>query len=477
MPRAPDTLEEARDRARRTELADQVDVADVDPELERGGRHQCLKRPALETLLRVQSLLPGEAAVVRADLVFTQALGQRAAHPLGQPASVHEHQRGAMRFDQPGQSVIDLLPDLAGHHGFERRGGKFEGEVTHPAVAGVDDRAFVAWCAVRAGADQKRRDRFDRLLGGRQAHSQQSIAAECRQALERKRQVGAALVRHQSVDLVDDHGPCGREHRAAGIGAEQDVERLRRGDDDVRRAAVHALALARRRVAGTHPGSDLHVRQTLRTQGLADAGKRRFQVPLDVVRQRLQRRDVDDLRLVPQPALQPLPQQVVDRCEKGRERLAGSRGRSDQGMPPRLDRRPRLRLGRRGRSEATIEPSGDRRLEQVGWARGAGHVRQVANPRWRRYPHDHRRPCPRTAAASGSVRGGAPSGTMLGPVRRGLGRSRALAVGLLGGARRRLGGKRYHLRFLHLRPARPPQVAQPSNQRASRPRAGFRWSS
>ena len=92
------------------------------------------------------------------------------------------------------------------------------------------------------------------------------FAAQRRETLERQRQVGAALVRGESVDLVDDHGPRGGEHPAPGLGAEQDVEGLRRGDDDVRRRAAHALALAGRRVAGAHPGADLHVRQALRAQ-------------------------------------------------------------------------------------------------------------------------------------------------------------------------------------------------------------------
>ena len=50
----------------------------------------------------------------------------------------------------------------------------------------------------------------------------------------------AALVRRHGVDLVDDHRARGRQHRAAGIGAEQDVERLRRGDEDMRRPPAHA---------------------------------------------------------------------------------------------------------------------------------------------------------------------------------------------------------------------------------------------
>ena len=53
------------DRSRGAKLADEVDVADVDAQLERGRRDQRLQLAALQTLLGVQPLLPGEAAVVR----------------------------------------------------------------------------------------------------------------------------------------------------------------------------------------------------------------------------------------------------------------------------------------------------------------------------------------------------------------------------------------------------------------------------
>ena len=366
VPRAPDPLQETRDRARRSELADQVDLADVDAELERGGRDQRLQRTAFQTLLGIQPQLLGEAAVVRAHLALAQALRQCARHPLGHPARVDEDQGGAVRLDQLRQTVVDLLPDVRGHHGFERGGWNFEGEVTCAPMAGVDDRAFAGRLGLRARPDQKARDRLDRLLGRRKAHPQQFAAAELRQALERQRQVGAALVRRDGVNFVDDHRARGPEHAAAGLGAEQDVERLRRGHDDVRRAAAHALALGRWRVAGPHQGADVHVRQALGPQSLADPGERCFEVALDVVGERLQRRDVDDLGLVPEPAVQSLPHEGIDRREKGGERLAGSGRSRDQRMPARLDRGPRVRLRRGRRSEVTLEPGGDRRVKQGG---------------------------------------------------------------------------------------------------------------
>src|SRR5215510_15612819 len=94
---------------------------DVDAELERGGRHQRLELAVLEPLLGVEALLLGEAAVMRRDLILADALGELARHALGHPSGVDEDERGAMRLDQPRETVVDLLPDFSRHHGLERR--------------------------------------------------------------------------------------------------------------------------------------------------------------------------------------------------------------------------------------------------------------------------------------------------------------------------------------------------------------------
>ena len=267
---------------------------------------------------------------------------------------------------------IDLLPHLGRHHGFERSVRNLEREIARAAVAGIDDGAVGAGAAVRSRSDQKTRDLLDRLLRGGEADALQPVAAQRRQALERDRQMGAALVGRQCVDLVDDHGPGGRQHGAAGFRAEQDVKRLRRGHHDMRRTTAHAVALAGGRVASTHPGADIDVGQAPRLQRGTDAGERRFQVAPDVVRQRLERRDVDNLGFVLEPMRERLAHQGVDGREEGRERLAGSGGRRDQHMPAGLERRPGLRLRRRRRGEAVVEPVGDGRMKQghfVHWHR------------------------------------------------------------------------------------------------------------
>ena len=281
MPGTPDPLQKARDRARRAELADQIDIADIDAELQGSGRHQRFQRAMLQPLFGVEPLLLGKAAVMRGHLIGPEPLRQLPRRPLGQPAGVDKDQGGAVRLDQLGQAVIDLLPDLARHHRFERRGRDFESQIARPAVAGIDHRALrtgrairVVWPAMlllsplrpggegqteggrdwgsgahltlpslragplplppegrrgasAAGPDQKSGDRLDRLLRRRQADAQQGLLAQPRQPFERHRQMRTALVRRHRVDLVDDHGSRRRQHFAAGFGAEQDVKRFR----------------------------------------------------------------------------------------------------------------------------------------------------------------------------------------------------------------------------------------------------------
>ena len=83
---AADALQEAGDRARRAELADQVDVADVDAELQRRGGHQHLQLAALQPLLGVEALLLRQAAVVRGDRVFAEPLATTGA-PRARPCA------------------------------------------------------------------------------------------------------------------------------------------------------------------------------------------------------------------------------------------------------------------------------------------------------------------------------------------------------------------------------------------------------
>ncbi len=76
MTGAADSLQERGDAARRLELADQVDGADVDAELERGSGDERLHLAGLQALLKAKTPLLGEAAVVRADVLLAETLGK-----------------------------------------------------------------------------------------------------------------------------------------------------------------------------------------------------------------------------------------------------------------------------------------------------------------------------------------------------------------------------------------------------------------
>ncbi|MCY1350371.1 hypothetical protein D9M69_366010 [compost metagenome] len=390
VPGAPDALQEAGDAARRAELADQFDVADVDAQFQRGGGHQHLELAALEALLGIQAQLLGQAAVVGGDRRLAEPLGQVAAGALGQAPGVDEHQRGAVFADQCGEAVVDGFPGLVAHHRLERHRRHLDGQVAGARMADVDDRAVAArgldrqlepalparlfrGRQGRLAAEQEARDLVDRLLRGGQTDAQQRPPAQRLQPLEAEHQVAAALAAGDGVDLVDDDAAAAGEHLPSGRRTEQHVERFRGGDEDVRRQLAHRPALGLAGVAGAHRGADGDVGQALALKLGADALERLFEVDMDVVGQRLERRHVDHRAALRQHAAvgQPLLHQFVDGGEEGGQRLARTGGRGDQRRAPGADRRPGAGLRRGRRRKGGVEPGDDRRMETV---QGGGEV-------------------------------------------------------------------------------------------------------
>ena len=131
--------------------------------------------------------------------------------------------------------------------------------------------------------------------------------------------------------------------RAAG---QHQVQRLWRRDQDVGRARAASLALALRRVAGAD--GDFEVG--------ADAAQRCAQVAVDVVGERLERRDVDEARAPLAGRRRRLVGELVDRVQERGQRLARAGRRRDQDMLAGGDRRPGLILGRCRRREGRGEP-------------------------------------------------------------------------------------------------------------------------
>ncbi len=82
------------------DLADEVDVADVDAKFERGGGDEDADFAVLQALLGVEAKFAGERAVVRGDAVRAEfrreALGEGEGDLFDQSAGVDEDQRGAV---------------------------------------------------------------------------------------------------------------------------------------------------------------------------------------------------------------------------------------------------------------------------------------------------------------------------------------------------------------------------------------------
>ena len=107
---AADALQERGDAARRADLADELDRADVDAELERRGRDERLEVAGAQPRLDPVAAVLRQAAVVRGDDVVAEALAELVREPLGEPAGVDEHERGAVLADERGDAVEHVAP-------------------------------------------------------------------------------------------------------------------------------------------------------------------------------------------------------------------------------------------------------------------------------------------------------------------------------------------------------------------------------
>ena len=320
--RAADALQQRREGARRAEVADEVDVPDVDAELQRRGGHDDRDRAALQSFFGLQADAPRQAAVVRGDLVLAEPLSELMRDALDQAARVDEDDRRAVRLRVRDDAIVDVGVQLVRGDRAELVTRDFDAEIERALVADVDDGAIrrtVDDDALRP--DEQARDVLDRLLRRAQPDALQAAAGEAIEPFERQCQMRAAFVAGDGVDLVDDHRVRLFEHLPAALGGEQDVERLGRRDEDVRRPAHHRLPLVCRRIAGAHEDANLRQRHATLRGELLNLGQRLLQVLLNVVGERLQRRDVDDAGAIVELTGGGTLNEAVDRPEKRGQRF------------------------------------------------------------------------------------------------------------------------------------------------------------
>src|SRR3954452_1465134 len=132
--------------------------------------------------------------------------------------------------------------------------------------------------------------------------------------------MGTSLAAGDCVDLVDDDG-VDTPQRLTSLTGQQEEQRLRRRDEDVRWPARERSPLVGGSV--TCPHADLHLADCLAEarRSMRDAREWRAKVALDVDGERLQRGDVEDPAAGERVVGWGCGQQPVDRVEEGRECL------------------------------------------------------------------------------------------------------------------------------------------------------------
>ncbi len=401
MAGAADALQGGGDGGRRLDQHHLIQIADVDAHLQGTGGDDGLELAALQPRLHLQPDFAGERAVV--------GIGQgRRLIPIDgegelfcQPAAVGEEQGGGVGVDDVPERRRQRLPDLLTTVGgaprrFRKADGQVDGLVT-PGFHHLHGTPHPALVATR----HIRRHPVEGLHRGRQGDALK-LPAKPHQPFQGGEHQGAPAVVDQGVHLVEDDRGHAAQHVPAPGAGEQQGKALRRGDEDLRRPAQHALAVALRGVSRPrcHP-------QLGHGAAGGEGGQGAEQVALDIVVERLQRRHVEH----PGGAsLPPSRCELVQRPEEGGEGLAGAGGRRHQHVLAGRDDRPGPSLSPGGRGERGAEPVRNAGLEQcqrrTGSGRGLAH--RLLPGTWRRIvahgpgpenrvtrlPGDYNRPSP-----------------------------------------------------------------------------------
>jgi hypothetical protein len=211
----------------------------------------------------------------------------------------------------------------------------------------VDDHRIGA-----ATPREKVRDFFNRLLRGGKSDPHRRFVSQSLEAFERQRQMRSALVICDGVDLINDYRFNVAEDRTALIRRQQNVKRLRCGHQDMRRPLQHSSTLVHQCVASANRRANLRHQETTLACHRQDFSQRSFKIFLDVIAQRLERRDVQNFGAVGKISGQSFAHQTVDAGKKCSQRLAGARWRGYQRGATGENVRPALllRLGWRGES-------------------------------------------------------------------------------------------------------------------------------
>src|SRR5687767_3298598 len=171
------------------------------------------------------------------------------------------------------------------------------------------------------------------------------------------------LAPRNRVDLIDDDGARRVKHPSSANARQHDVERFRSGDEDVRRLSQHLRARGSGGVSRSNRHPDLGERFSLQLEASSQLGERNLEIPLNVVVERLERRDVEKMNAVPERLLQSLDNERVQLPEKRGQSLSRSGRRKDQRVASTRNRRPTLTLRLARLTQSLGEPFANERME------------------------------------------------------------------------------------------------------------------
>ena len=338
VPRPADALHAGGDRRRGFDLDHQVDGAHVDAELHRRRGDDRRKLAAFEAVFDLDALGPGDRAVVGLGDLFVGELVDRRGEPLGQAAAVDEdHRRAVVRGSarpaaggSAARSTAWPAPPTWGRTGSRAagRGGPCPRRASRCArssrlgslasmISTGRGRGGDVGPGVGLGAAEQAGDFFERPLRGGEADALHAARAVRCSRLRRRRssrssvrnKMRAALRRRDRVDLVDDHRLDVGAGSRATCDVSMQVQRLGRGDEDVRRLADDVAAVGGAGVAGADGDARQGERRRLRARrwpgcrraARGDCGRRRPRGP-SAGRCRGRARRVDACRVSPSPS-------------------------------------------------------------------------------------------------------------------------------------------------------------------------------
>jgi len=173
----------------------------------------------------------------------------------------------------------------------------------------------------------------------------------------------ATAITNYRMNLVNDYRSDRPQKLAAGLGSKEQVKGLGGSDQNVRRPAGHCLSFCGRRVAGAYRGPDIDINTFAGAQRGPNPCQRFLQVFMDVIAERLERRNVNYLRFIIELSRKALPKEGFQGSEECGQRFSRPGWGRDQCVCARLNCRPPalLRFGRR--TKALLEPTAYDRME------------------------------------------------------------------------------------------------------------------